>query len=96
MLVKVVVGSKTKVPEYVVGSCRPLLVLLSHAEFSELVLPALQKALLRNPELALKTVANVLANLSLDLSQYAINIGKTIASKYLSHSHLMEHIQNKV
>ncbi|KAL1132575.1 hypothetical protein AAG570_010527, partial [Ranatra chinensis] len=82
--VKIIVGSKVKVKDYVVTACRPLLLLLLHNEFSEILLPALQKAMLRNPELALHTVSKVLANLSLDLSQYALNIGKTVATSLYS------------
>ncbi|BES98076.1 translational activator [Nesidiocoris tenuis] len=82
--VKIVVGSKTKVPTYVVDACHPMLILVDHNEFSGFILPAIQKAMLRNPELILQVLPNLLSNLSLDLSQYTDAITKSVAGSLCS------------
>ncbi|CAH1402466.1 unnamed protein product [Nezara viridula] len=80
LIVKVVIMSKTPIDPYVVQACRPAFHLASHTDFSEILLPSLQKSMLRNPELALHVVGRILGSLSLDLSQYAITIGKIISA----------------
>uniref|UniRef100_A0A8B9G4V9 GCN1 activator of EIF2AK4 n=1 Tax=Amazona collaria TaxID=241587 RepID=A0A8B9G4V9_9PSIT len=47
---KTILMSKTKPQKHVLESCSPLLRYMSHAEFKDLVLPTLQKSLLRSPE----------------------------------------------
>lgn len=81
LVVKVLIMSKSQVQPYIVQACRPVLLLASHADFNETLMPSLQKAMLRNPELALHIIGKILGNLSLDLSQYAFNVGKMIAGK---------------
>uniref|UniRef100_A0A8C1M894 GCN1 activator of EIF2AK4 n=1 Tax=Cyprinus carpio TaxID=7962 RepID=A0A8C1M894_CYPCA len=54
---------------------------MSHAEFKEQLLPTLLKALLRSPENSMQTISCMLASLTLDLSQYALDIGKGISSQ---------------
>lgn len=82
-IVKVVIMSKIPIDPYVVQACRPVFHLASHADFSDTLLPSLQKSMLRNPELALHVVGRILGSLSLDLSQYAMTIGKTISGKFI-------------
>ncbi|XP_014262100.1 eIF-2-alpha kinase activator GCN1 [Cimex lectularius] len=91
LLVKTVIGSKTRIPSHVVTSCKPLLVLVNHSEFSEVLLPSLQKALLRNPELTLHVLDKLLANVSIDLSKYAVDLGKTIANNLCSNDDETRH-----
>jgi hypothetical protein len=52
-------------------SLSPLLKLVTHSELKELLLPAMTKSMLRNPEIVMEAIANILAGLSVDLSQYA-------------------------
>uniref|UniRef100_A0A8B9GTZ7 GCN1 activator of EIF2AK4 n=1 Tax=Astyanax mexicanus TaxID=7994 RepID=A0A8B9GTZ7_ASTMX len=64
---------------------------VSHSEFKDQLLPTLQKALLRSPENAMQTVSSLLASLTLDLSQYAMDIGKGLASQLkASNTELMD------
>uniref|UniRef100_A0A069DYI0 Putative translational activator gcn1 n=1 Tax=Panstrongylus megistus TaxID=65343 RepID=A0A069DYI0_9HEMI len=84
MMVKVVISSKTRIPTYIAVACRPVLLLASHDDFSNVLLPTLQKAMLRNPELILYVLGKLLANVSLDLSKYSLNLGKTIAASLCS------------
>ena len=55
---------------------------VTHDEFSSTILPSAQKSLLRNPEVILLAVAHLCAGVNLDLSKYAGDITKTVASKF--------------
>ncbi|XP_025837277.1 eIF-2-alpha kinase activator GCN1 [Agrilus planipennis] len=78
IFIKTVVSSKIKPLKEIVIGCYPLLQILSHDQFKSILLPALQKAMLRNPEVIIECVSYVLSGLSLDLSQYAVDIGKSL------------------
>lgn len=82
--IKVAVSCKTKPPVYVIREAKALLTRVSHDEFRSQLLPAVQKAMLRNPEIILPCLPKVLSGLSLDLSQYALDIAKSITSKRTS------------
>uniref|UniRef100_W5M0K4 Stalled ribosome sensor GCN1-like N-terminal domain-containing protein n=1 Tax=Lepisosteus oculatus TaxID=7918 RepID=W5M0K4_LEPOC len=73
--------SKSKPQNHILERCAPVLRHVSHAEFKELLLPALQKSLLRSPENAMETISSLLSSVTLDLSQYAMDIGKGLASQ---------------
>lgn len=51
-----------------------MLRLATHESFKATLLPAMQKALLRNPEIVLDSVADILGGLSIDLSQYVAEV----------------------
>ncbi|XP_066998088.2 stalled ribosome sensor GCN1 [Anabrus simplex] len=78
--IKVAVSCKVKPPVYVIEESQPLLKQITHEEFKLHLLPAMQKAMLRNPEIILECVGHIIAELSLDLSQYALDIGKSLAA----------------
>uniref|UniRef100_A0AAY5ET33 TOG domain-containing protein n=1 Tax=Electrophorus electricus TaxID=8005 RepID=A0AAY5ET33_ELEEL len=77
---KTVLMSKTRPQQHILDRSGPLLRHVTHAEFKELLLPTLQKALLRSPENCIQTISSMLDQLTLDLSQYAMDIGKGLAS----------------
>lgn len=79
IFLKVAVSCKIKPAAYVIKESHPLLARLTHDEFSSQLLPAIQKAMLRNPEVILPSVGQLLQGLTLDLSQYALDIGKSLA-----------------
>uniref|UniRef100_A0A8C8M5D5 TOG domain-containing protein n=1 Tax=Oncorhynchus tshawytscha TaxID=74940 RepID=A0A8C8M5D5_ONCTS len=85
LYMKAVLMSKTRPHQHILvseaGLPGSLLRHVSHSEFKVLLLPALQKAMLRSPENAMQTVSCLLASVTLDLSQYAMDIGKGIASQ---------------
>ncbi|KAM4708063.1 stalled ribosome sensor GCN1 [Discoglossus pictus] len=89
--VKMVLMSKGKPPKYILESCVPLLQHLSHSEFKEQVLPMLQKSLLRSPENVIETISSLFASVTIDLSQYAQDVGKGLAGQLKSNnSNLMD------
>ncbi|XP_069071140.1 stalled ribosome sensor GCN1 isoform X2 [Pleurodeles waltl] len=83
---KMILMSKLKPQKHLLDNCAPLIRHLSHAEFKELVLPALQKSLLRSPENVIETISCLLASVTLDLSQYALDIGRGLASQLKSNN----------
>ncbi|XP_019394778.1 PREDICTED: eIF-2-alpha kinase activator GCN1 isoform X1 [Crocodylus porosus] len=84
--VKTILMSKTKPQKHLLENCSPLLRYMSHAEFKDLVLPTLQKSLLRSPENVIETISCLLVSVKLDLSQYAVDIVKGLASHLKSNS----------
>ncbi|KAM3611156.1 uncharacterized protein V6R79_014354 [Siganus canaliculatus] len=88
---KTVLMSKTKPQQHILDKSGSLLRHASHSEFKEQLLPTLQKTMLRSPENAIQTVSCLLSAVTLDLSQYAMDIGKAIASQLkANNAQLME------
>lgn len=81
IFIKVIVTSKAETPIYIIEESRSLLVRVTHEEFRTMLLPATQRAILRNPEVILRCVGPILSGLSLDLSQYCLDIGRSLSSK---------------
>ncbi|CAG02489.1 unnamed protein product [Tetraodon nigroviridis] len=81
LYLKSVLMSKAKPQQHVLDKSGSLLRHVSHPEFKELLLPTLQKTLLRSPENSMQTVSSLLSAVSLDLSQYAMDIGKAVAGQ---------------
>ncbi|XP_069353515.1 stalled ribosome sensor GCN1 [Eulemur rufifrons] len=83
---KNILMSKVKPQKYLLDSCAPLLRYMSHSEFKDLILPTIQKSLLRSPENVVETISSLLASVTLDLSQYALDIVKGLAGQLKSNS----------
>ncbi|XP_059751043.1 stalled ribosome sensor GCN1 [Balaenoptera ricei] len=83
---KNILMSKVKPQKYLLDNCAPLLRYMSHSEFKDLVLPTIQKSLLRSPENVLETISSLLASVTLDLSHYALDIVKGLAGQLKSNS----------
>jgi hypothetical protein len=91
MFIKVAISCKTKPAVYVIKASDSLLKHVSHEEFKQHLLPAMQKAMLRNPEIILGSVGHVIEGLSLDMSQYAQDVGRSLASKFPAWASLHTH-----
>uniref|UniRef100_A0AAY4DUK3 TOG domain-containing protein n=1 Tax=Denticeps clupeoides TaxID=299321 RepID=A0AAY4DUK3_9TELE len=76
---KTVLMSKSVPHQHILVRDSDLYFHVTHTEFKEQLLPAMQKAMLRSPENSMQTVSYLLASVTLDLSQYAMDIGKVIA-----------------
>eukprot|EP00069_Balaena_mysticetus_P007902 bmy_05738T0 len=83
---KNILMSKVKPQKYLLDNCAPLLRYMSHSEFKDLILPTIQKSLLRSPENVLETISSLLASVTLDLSHYALDIVKGLAGQLKSNS----------
>ncbi|XP_065830516.1 stalled ribosome sensor GCN1-like [Oscarella lobularis] len=87
-----VVGTRMKLPEFLLTCCAPILKRLSHDQFQKTILPSIQKALLRNPEDSLAVVSALVRDVSLDPSQYASEIGKSAAAQIFSRNENMRSV----
>ncbi|CAG5089337.1 Similar to Gcn1: eIF-2-alpha kinase activator GCN1 (Mus musculus) [Cotesia congregata] len=74
--IKLAISCKKKPDLFTVDSSTPFLRRLTHEDFKNQLLPALQKAMLRNPEIIIDSVGHILTGLSLDLSRYCEDISK--------------------
>ncbi|XP_043572024.1 eIF-2-alpha kinase activator GCN1 [Chiloscyllium plagiosum] len=86
LYMKTVLMSKTKPPKYLLERCEPLLRHVSHEEFKSSLLPTMHKSILRSPENVIETVSYLLSSVTLDLSQYAVDIAKGLASQLKSNN----------
>ena len=57
-----------------------LLKYVTRDDFKEKIMTALQRVLLRNPEVILETVDNVLNDLNVDLSEFSADLIKLLGS----------------
>lgn len=81
LFVKVAVSSKTRPDLSVIHECKTLLRLVTPDEFEKTLLPAIMKAMLRNPEIILQCIGCVIFYLSFDLSKFTMDIGKNFAGR---------------
>ena len=76
--VKSAVSTRTRPADWLVCQCSPLLRSLSHEEVRSTLLPAMNRSLLRNPEVVLGSLAGILFSLTLDLSPYVADLTKPL------------------
>ncbi|XP_033627513.1 eIF-2-alpha kinase activator GCN1-like [Asterias rubens] len=86
--IKAVFGGKIKPQVHALKISKWLLCCVTHDEFKQKFLPFVQKAMLRSPENILEALSYLLSGVSLDLSQYAQDLGKNIAT----HLHAKEEL----
>ncbi|XP_074026538.1 lethal (3) 80Fj [Leptinotarsa decemlineata] len=72
------ISCKTRSSPELIVACYPLLSQVNEDLFKKKLLPALQKAMLRNPEIILDVVGLVLSGINLDLSDSAYEIGTSL------------------
>ncbi|KAK3760896.1 hypothetical protein RRG08_042111 [Elysia crispata] len=76
---KQVIASRTALSNAILRNVTELLRHCSHEEFKDQILPAAQKAMLRNPEVIQEAISELVKSVKLDLSQYAMDIMKLFA-----------------
>lgn len=67
-----------------ISACQILLKSLEKDEFEKHLLPPLQRAMLRNPEIILQGVGAIVQELELDMSDHAMNLGKPLMQNLYS------------
>ncbi|PIK44618.1 hypothetical protein BSL78_18539 [Apostichopus japonicus] len=90
--IKITLGGKQKPPLYLLECCNYFLQSLTHDEFKDKMLPAINKGLLRSPENVLQAVNYIIAGVSLDLSQYSLDLAKSIATQLHSKDEKLQQI----
>lgn len=76
MFIKEGIASKTRPEQECIRQCSFTVKLITSDVFKSKLLPSILKSMLRNPELILECVATVISNVSLDLSDNAVEIFK--------------------
>ncbi|XP_060530072.1 stalled ribosome sensor GCN1 [Cylas formicarius] len=77
-LVKNFINSKVPPLPSIVKACYPLLAAANEVQLKKIIIPSMQKSVLRNPEIVLGTVAIVLEGIKSDLSSCALDVGSNI------------------
>ena len=80
-MVKLIISNKIKTPNFVLTGLQPLLKTVTHDDFKTTLLPPMLKAMLRNPEMVLKSISLILAKVCLDLSQYVTELAKPFGTQ---------------
>jgi hypothetical protein len=78
---KNVVATRSKPRAWLVKCSNYWLRYATREEFSEKIVPAMQRALLRNPELILQGVGLLLEDLIIDLSDFSKDLATNLSSK---------------
>lgn len=76
--IKHFISTKFRPSPEIVIACYPLLSQINEGLFKKSLLPALQKAMLRNPEVILECIGLVISGLNIDLSSFALDIGNSL------------------
>jgi hypothetical protein len=76
-----VIGSRIKLPISLVKSSNYWIRFLERNEFKEKILPALQRALLRNPEIVLEVTRCIFEDITIELSDFVKEILPSLSSK---------------
>ena len=85
ILLKHLIGTKTELPMDIISrGSMAFLLQLTHKDIKESILPALQRSVLRNPEVVFEFVTYLISALSLDLSSYSSELGKLIGTQLIS------------
>lgn len=76
--IKGLVTVKVKPREQFIPACRVLLQSIGHDEFKTNVNSALQRAMLRSPEIVLQAVGAIVQQLQIDVSEFAVDLAKPL------------------
>lgn len=82
--IKDIVTTKTKPNINITLSCRPLLASVTKEEFENLIYSALQRSMLRSPEIIMQGVGVIVQDISLECDEYANNLGKVLIQNLYS------------
>lgn len=86
--IKGLVTVKVKPHGAAITSCAQLLQTLTLDEFKKSILPALQRAMLRSPEIVLQAVGVIVHELKIDVSEFAFDLGKVLIQNLYSKNEL--------
>ncbi|XP_058447618.1 stalled ribosome sensor GCN1 [Malaya genurostris] len=83
-IVKGLITVKTKPHASDIVGCSILFSAFSKEEFKASILPALQRSMLRSPEVILRAVGAIVGEIQADISDFALDIGKTLVQNLAS------------
>lgn len=82
--IKGLITVKVKPNSVCITLCGVILKSINHDEFKTLILPALQRAMLRSPEIILQGVGAIVRELQIDVSEFSFDMGKTLIQNLYS------------
>lgn len=82
--IKGLVTVKVKPSPGNITNCKLLLNTITRDEFKAQILPALQRSMLRSPELVLQSVGAIVRELNIDISDFSFDLGKTLIQNLYS------------
>lgn len=88
IFVKGTVTTKVRPNSASISACKILLNFLTYDDFEKMLLPPLQRSVLRNPELVLHVVGLIIRELKFDLSQCAVSLSKLLIPNLYSKNDL--------
>nr|XP_019554630.2 eIF-2-alpha kinase activator GCN1 [Aedes albopictus] len=83
-VVKGLITVKTKPHASDVVGCSIVLSAITKDEFKATILPALQRSMLRSPEVILRAVGAMVSEIPVDVSDFAMDLGKTLVQNLAS------------
>lgn len=89
--VKSMISSKNKPDKCIIKACRPLLESLTQTEFDTIILPPLQRSILRSPENVLESIGLIFDMVNFDCSRYAEKMGNVLIKNLYSISDIARH-----
>ncbi|XP_055374977.1 eIF-2-alpha kinase activator GCN1 [Condylostylus longicornis] len=72
------ISSKKKTPQKFMKVCKSFLNNLNESEFKDSILPAIQRSMLRNPELILENISTIISEIQFDISDYCSSLAKAL------------------
>ncbi|KAI5695392.1 hypothetical protein M8J75_015865 [Diaphorina citri] len=82
--IKVTISTKVQPPIYLIQQSQHLLATVTQEAFKTLFLPAIQRSMLRNPEILLPVIRYIIEQFVVDLSPYCLDLGKLLGANLYS------------
>ncbi|XP_026682599.1 eIF-2-alpha kinase activator GCN1, partial [Diaphorina citri] len=82
--IKVTISTKVQPPIYLIQQSQHLLATVTQEAFKTLFLPAIQRSMLRNPEILLPVISYIIEQFVVDLSPYCLDLGKLLGANLYS------------
>lgn len=76
IFVKSIITAKAKPHLSNIVACKDIMNLLTIGDFEKKILPPMQRSMLRNPEIIMQAVGLIIQQINLDMSPYALQLGK--------------------
>lgn len=82
--VKSLITLKTKPNHYHIEACKNFLAAVTRDEFKSTIFPAMQRSMLRNPEIVLEGVGFIVRELTFDINEATVDLGKVLIQNLYS------------
>jgi hypothetical protein len=84
IFVKSLITAKTKPNHYHISACKNFLATVTKDEFKSTIFPAMQRSMLRNPEIVLEGVGYIVQELTFDINESTVDLGKVLIQNLYS------------